>query len=180
LHILSVAVLMWTLIDDRTTGYNGCVLLIAGEGEILTRGPHVMLGYWGSTDTSACSILPGGWLRTGDIGESTVFVIPSFMSGQPAKHGRRLVVHRFFISTVLVMHWIIDALTLSQVDAVFKSAGWLDETQMLWLLGRLKDVIRSGGENVHATEVEAVLLEHPAVVAAAVVSIKHQRFGEQV
>jgi long-chain acyl-CoA synthetase len=39
----------------------------AGEpGEILAKGPQIMLGYWNQPDESA-STLKGGWLRTGDI-----------------------------------------------------------------------------------------------------------------
>ncbi|HEY7439871.1 MAG TPA: class I adenylate-forming enzyme family protein [Acidimicrobiia bacterium] len=38
------------------------------EGEIHLRGPMVMPGYWQRPDATAETILPGGWLRTGDIG----------------------------------------------------------------------------------------------------------------
>jgi acyl-activating enzyme 14 len=41
---------------------------LAGEGEVLTRGPHVMLGYWDDEAATAAAQLPGGWLRTGDLG----------------------------------------------------------------------------------------------------------------
>ena len=44
----------------------------------------------------------------------------------------------------------------------------------------VQDVIRSGSESVHAAEVEAVLAQHPAVKAAAVVGLPHSRWGEQV
>src|SRR5262249_20628534 len=46
--------------------------------------------------------------------------------------------------------------------------------------GRLKDVIRRGGENVSAAEVESVLEGHPAVLSAAVVAIPDDLFGELV
>jgi long-chain acyl-CoA synthetase len=36
-------------------------------GEITTRGPHVMLGYWGKPEETAHA-LRGGWMHTGDIG----------------------------------------------------------------------------------------------------------------
>ncbi len=39
-----------------------------GEGEIVTRGPHVMLGYWEDEDATQGAFLPGGWMRTGDLG----------------------------------------------------------------------------------------------------------------
>lgn len=42
--------------------------LSEGEGEIQVRGPQVMLGYWGEPASTRAAILPGGWLRTGDIG----------------------------------------------------------------------------------------------------------------
>ncbi|MDD2729992.1 AMP-binding protein [Malikia sp.] len=37
-------------------------------GEIAVRGPQVMAGYWQRPDETARVMLPGGWLRTGDIG----------------------------------------------------------------------------------------------------------------
>lgn len=50
----------------------------------------------------------------------------------------------------------------------------------LWLLGRAKDMIKSGGENVHAWEVERCLADHPAVAMAAVVGAADWRLGEAV
>jgi long-chain acyl-CoA synthetase len=37
-------------------------------GEICMRGPQVMRGYWNRPDETAKVMLPGGWLRTGDVG----------------------------------------------------------------------------------------------------------------
>ncbi|MFJ6549373.1 long-chain-fatty-acid--CoA ligase [Microbacterium sp. NPDC091676] len=38
-------------------------------GELLLRGPQVFQGYWGRPGETAEALLPGGWLRTGDIAE---------------------------------------------------------------------------------------------------------------
>jgi acyl-CoA synthetase (AMP-forming)/AMP-acid ligase II len=56
----------------------------------------------------------------------------------------------------------------------------LDEDGYLYIVGRKKDVIIRGGNNIHAMDVEAVLLEHPHVVEAAVVGIPHEVLGEDV
>jgi long-chain acyl-CoA synthetase len=37
------------------------------SGELLVRGPQVFLGYWNRPEETASQLLPGGWLRTGDI-----------------------------------------------------------------------------------------------------------------
>ncbi len=48
------------------------------------------------------------------------------------------------------------------------------------LVGRLKDMIRRGGENVSAVEVERVLTEHPSVHAAACVPVPDEIRGEEI
>ncbi|MGW4959901.1 AMP-binding protein [Nonomuraea sp. NPDC004186] len=73
-----------------------------------------------------------------------------------------------------------------ETAAAFTADGWLrtgdlgrfDEQGYLVLTGRRKESYRCGGELVIPGEVEAVLAEHPAVLAAHVVGIPHERMGE--
>ena len=58
--------------------------------------------------------------------------------------------------------------------------GAVDRSGRLTITGRKADTIVSGGENVAPAEVEAVLLEHPAVADAAVFGIADPEWGEAV
>jgi acyl-CoA synthetase (AMP-forming)/AMP-acid ligase II len=58
--------------------------------------------------------------------------------------------------------------------------GRLDGDGYLYIVGRIKDVIIRGGNNVYATDVEAALYEHPDVREAAVVGVPHETLGEDV
>ncbi len=65
--------------------------------------------------------------------------------------------------------------------------GWLrtgdlariDAEGFCFVVGRAKDLIIRGGENIYPAEIEAALFEHPAVDDAAVVGIKHRTLGEE-
>ncbi|MBP8131796.1 MAG: AMP-binding protein [Candidatus Hydrogenedentes bacterium] len=67
-------------------------------------------------------------------------------------------------------------------------SGWLhtgdigrrDEAGYVYVVDRLKDMIIRGGRKICPSEVEAVLLGHPAVALAAVVGVPHRELGEEV
>ncbi|WP_181781310.1 AMP-binding protein [Pseudonocardia pini] len=58
--------------------------------------------------------------------------------------------------------------------------GRLDPEGYLTITDRKKDIIIRGGENISSKEVEDVLAEHPAVVAAAAIGLPDERMGERV
>lgn len=65
-------------------------------------------------------------------------------------------------------------------------AGWLhtgdlalaDDEGCVTIVGRSKDMIISGGENIYPAEVESVMTAHPAVAEAALIGVPDERWGE--
>jgi 2-furoate---CoA ligase len=58
--------------------------------------------------------------------------------------------------------------------------GRLDEDGDLWVVGRVDDMVISGGENVHPVEVEDVLSRAPGVLEVAVIGAPDERLGQRV
>jgi fatty-acyl-CoA synthase len=81
-------------------------------------------------------------------------------------------------------YWDDHAGTSSAID----TEGWmhtgdlgtLDATGYLNIVGRIKDMVIRGGENVYPREIEEVLYLHPAIAAAQVVGVPDERMGEEL
>jgi acyl-CoA synthetase (AMP-forming)/AMP-acid ligase II len=93
------------------------------DGEVVVRGPQVMLGYLGNQSATDAMLEPNGWLHTGDIGH-------------------------------------------------------IDSDGHLYIVDRLKELIKYKGFQVPPAELEALLLTHPAVADAAVVGLPDEEAGE--
>jgi fatty-acyl-CoA synthase len=102
-------------------------------------------------------------------------------AGKPVPHCQvKLVDHEIWIKGPAVMrgYWR-DGSGLAP-DGWFRSGdlGRVDDEGFYWIVGRSKDVIISGGENIHPAELENVLADCPSIAEAAVVGIKDAKWGE--
>jgi acyl-CoA synthetase (AMP-forming)/AMP-acid ligase II len=75
-----------------------------------------------------------------------------------------------------------EATAATWVDGWLRTGdlGKVDDDGYLYIVGREKDVIIRGGNNIHATDVEHAILSHPAVLEVAVVGVPHEVLGEDV
>ena len=72
------------------------------------------------------------------------------------------------------------ALAMPEGWMVTGDLGRFDEDGFLTLIGRKKDIIKSGGMSISAAEVEGVIYEHPAIAEVAVFGVPHPEYGEAV
>lgn len=91
-------------------------------GEIVTRGDHLMSGYYRDPEGTA-AVMSDGWFHTGDM------------------------------------------------------AVW-DQTNLIHIVDRKKEIIISGGENISSIEVEKAIFAHPDVLECAVVAAPDPKWGE--
>lgn len=86
--------------------------------------------------------------------------------------------------SVMIGYWNESERTAEVIDA----EGWMhtgdlatmDDEGYVKIVGRIKDMIIRGGENVYPREIEEFLYTHPDIVDAQVIGVPDQKFGEQV
>ncbi len=59
-------------------------------------------------------------------------------------------------------------------------AGYLDADAVLWISGRIKDMIISGGENIYPIEIENLMSQHPSISEVAIIGLPDPDWGERV
>lgn len=101
-------------VEIRLVAFDGTLAAPGEPGEVQVRSGYNMLGYWRRPVETAATLLPDGWLRTGDI-------------------------------------------AVQRPDGRYR------------LVGRIREMFKSGGYNVYPREVEDAIETHPAVDLAAVV-----------
>ncbi len=86
--------------------------------------------------------------------------------------------------SVMLGYWDDPEATAEAIDA----AGWMhtgdlatmDDEGYVNIVGRIKDMIIRGGENIYPREIEEFLYGHPAVADVQVIGVPSQRYGEEV
>ncbi len=58
--------------------------------------------------------------------------------------------------------------------------GYFDEEGFLYVAGRKKDMVKSGGISIYPLEIESVIYGHPAILEAAVIGVPDAQWGEAV
>lgn len=86
--------------------------------------------------------------------------------------------------SVMLGYWDEDALTAEAIDrARWMHTGDLavmDDAGYFKIVGRIKDMIIRGGENVYPREIEEFLYRHPNIQDVQVFGIPDARFGEEI
>jgi acyl-CoA synthetase (AMP-forming)/AMP-acid ligase II len=105
-------------------------------------------------------------------------------TGQPVPDGE---VGEIVVSGrgMMLGYWNAPDATTRVLDATSRTyrtgdRGFRDASGYIHHAGRLKEMIRRGGENISAAEIEAALALHPSVLNVAVVGIPDDTFGERV
>ncbi|HET9729429.1 MAG TPA: AMP-binding protein, partial [Acidimicrobiia bacterium] len=142
--------------------------------------------YYGATEGAGTVVSPGQWLkRPGTVGKV-----------EPADHIRVLDAdgNEVPAGTVGTIYLKAPAATrFEYFKAPEKTAGsyrgdyftlgdvgYVDDEGFLFLTDRSAHLIITGGVNVYPAEIEAVLLEHPAVGDVGVVGVPDEEWGERV
>jgi long-chain acyl-CoA synthetase len=148
-------------------------------------GP-VIFEYYAATEGGGTSITPEEWLaKPGSVGRAnpgrTVEVWGA--DGNPLPPGEVGTVYFKAPSVGRFRYHKDESKTAGAYQGDFFTLGdmgYFDDDGYLFLTGRSAEVIISGGVNIYPAEVDAVMLEHPAVADACTVGVPNDDWGEEV
>jgi acyl-CoA synthetase (AMP-forming)/AMP-acid ligase II len=150
--------------------------------------PHAgFVGIYGSTEAgnfSACSTRADELSRPGTLGRP----LAGFRAGIVDPDDRLLAPDEAGELVLRGTSLMTEYWRLPEATAETLRGGWLhtgdamrrDDDGYLYLLDRIKDMVKTGGENVYSVEVEQVLRLHPAVRECAIIGVPDARWGEGV
>jgi len=149
-------------------------------------GP-IVYEYYAATEGSGASVDSQAWLtKPGTVGKPLDGqVLVGDEEGNPLPAGEVGVVYMKAPEVGRFRYFNDDAQTASayrpQGDYfTLGDVGYLDEDGFLFLTDRTANLIISGGVNVYPAEVDAVLLQHPAVGDVATIGVPNAEWGEEV
>ncbi len=151
--------------------------------------PEVGIGY-GMTETSPVSTQTATDdtldRRTGTVGQVMPHVEVKIVDPETGKVVARNVSGEFCTRgySVMIGYWNDPVKTAEAIDpAAWMHTGDLavmDEDGYLNIVGRIKDMIIRGGENVYPREIEEFLYAHPAIADVQIIGVPDVKYGEEI
>jgi fatty-acyl-CoA synthase len=166
-----------------------CPIEVMRKVQSLMHMPEVTIGY-GMTETSPVSAQTERHepleRRVSTVGRVHAHVEIKVVDPETGATLPREQPGEYCARGYLVMpgYWNDEAATRKAIDA----AGWMhtgdlatmDDEGYVKIVGRIKDMIIRGGENISPREVEELLHTHPDVLEAQVIGVPSERYGEEV
>jgi long-chain acyl-CoA synthetase len=152
-----------------------------------------MIEWWGpiitesysSTEGAGTSVTSDEWLRRpGTVGRPSPGVVIKILNedGSECPPGEQGLVYMTPSLWEFEYHHDEEKTRAARRQDMFTvgDIGYLDDGGYLFLCDRQADTIISGGVNIYPAEVEATLLQHPAVRDVAVIGVPNAEWGEEV
>jgi long-chain acyl-CoA synthetase len=151
-----------------------------------------MIDWWGpiitesysSTEGAGTTVTSEEWLRKpGTVGKPSPGVVIKILDSAGTERGPGEEGLVYLTPTLwdFEYHHASDMAESTDHGDMFTvgDIGYLDEDGYLFLCDRQADTIISGGVNIYPAEVEAILLQHPAVRDVAVIGMPNDEWGEE-